>query len=85
MNRKINPVAGVVLSKTISPIAKPLSEIHCLHGVSHENTEWVSSNGFNRPRIFCLQHALEVEELLQCKGGANVLIICHSGEYILLK
>lgn len=43
-----------------------------------------SEHGFCRPRIFCLQHALEIEELLQCKGGANVLIICHS-DYIKIK
>ncbi|KAI3917095.1 hypothetical protein MKX01_003544 [Papaver californicum] len=35
-------------------------------------------NGFLRPRIFCLEHGLEIEELLQSKGGADVLIICHS-------
>lgn len=43
------------------------------------NGQWNTSNVFLRPRIFCLEHALEVEELLQCRGGANVLIICHSG------
>jgi hypothetical protein len=33
-----------------------------------------------RPRIFCLEHGVQIEELLQSKGGANLLIICHSGE-----
>ncbi|XP_077225686.1 zinc finger (C2H2 type) family protein / transcription factor jumonji (jmj) family protein [Tasmannia lanceolata] len=40
--------------------------------------QWNISDGFLRPRIFCLEHALEIEQLLQSKGGANVLIICHS-------
>lgn len=36
------------------------------------------SNTYLRPRIFCLEHAIQVEELLHSKGGANVLVICHS-------
>ncbi|KAJ4838142.1 hypothetical protein Tsubulata_035229 [Turnera subulata] len=39
---------------------------------------WNTSCKFLRPRIFCLEHALQIEELLQSKGGANMLIICHS-------
>lgn len=31
-----------------------------------------------RPRIFCLEHAIQVEELLSGKGGADLLVICHS-------
>lgn len=46
---------------------------------SDEITNWNKSNGFLRPRIFCLQHALVAEDLLQCNGGARMLIICHSG------
>lgn len=37
-----------------------------------------------RPRIFCLEHAIQVEELLSGKGGADVLVICHSGKNKLL-
>ncbi|KAG8380515.1 hypothetical protein BUALT_Bualt06G0023700 [Buddleja alternifolia] len=40
--------------------------------------EWNISNVFLKPRIFCLEHAIEIEELLRSKGGANVLVICHS-------
>ncbi|CAN4114264.1 unnamed protein product [Withania somnifera] len=36
------------------------------------------SGGLVRPRIFCLEHAIQIEELLHTKGGANVLVICHS-------
>lgn len=44
-------------------------------------SEWDASDKSLRPRIFCLQHALEVWELLQREGGAaRVLIICHSGD-----
>ncbi|KAL6649229.1 hypothetical protein ACP70R_013453 [Stipagrostis hirtigluma subsp. patula] len=50
-----------------------------------DNTlNWNTSCTFARPRIFCLQHALEIEELLEGKGGVHALIICHS-DYIKLK
>ncbi|KAF2318507.1 hypothetical protein GH714_008418 [Hevea brasiliensis] len=39
---------------------------------------WNNSSKFLRPRIFCLEHGVQIEELLQSKGGANMLIICHS-------
>ncbi|KAL5569355.1 hypothetical protein UlMin_025930 [Ulmus minor] len=39
---------------------------------------WNTSNKFLRPRSFCLEHALEIVELLQGKGGVKVLVICHS-------
>lgn len=39
---------------------------------------WSATRGFLRPRIFCLEHAIQIEEMLRSKGGANVLVICHS-------
>nr|GMD32108.1 probable lysine-specific demethylase ELF6 [Ipomoea batatas] len=33
---------------------------------------------FLRPHVFCLEHAIQTEELLRSRGGAKVLIICHS-------
>lgn len=39
---------------------------------------WNTSVKFLRPRIFCLEHAIQIMELLQSKGGANLLVICHS-------
>ncbi|TKY51603.1 lysine-specific demethylase ELF6 [Spatholobus suberectus] len=42
------------------------------------NKCWNTSSKFLRPRIFCLEHAIQIVEMLQSKGGANVLIICHS-------
>uniref|UniRef100_M8B2F1 Lysine-specific demethylase lid n=1 Tax=Aegilops tauschii TaxID=37682 RepID=M8B2F1_AEGTA len=46
--------------------------------------DWNISSAFVRPRIFCLQHALEIEELLEGKGGVHALIICHA-DYTKLK
>ncbi|KAF5467098.1 hypothetical protein F2P56_016960 [Juglans regia] len=40
--------------------------------------EWNTSSKFLRPRIFCLEHAIQIVELLHSKGGAKVLVICHS-------
>ncbi|XP_062209913.1 probable lysine-specific demethylase SE14 [Phragmites australis] len=52
---------------------------------SCDNTiNWNTSCMFARPRIFCLQHALEIELLLEGKGGVHALIICHS-DYTKLK
>nr|XP_027189002.1 probable lysine-specific demethylase ELF6 isoform X2 [Cicer arietinum] len=42
------------------------------------NKCWNISSKLLKPRIFCLDHAVQVVEMLQSKGGANVLIICHS-------
>ncbi|KAK3036679.1 hypothetical protein RJ639_031547, partial [Escallonia herrerae] len=39
---------------------------------------WATSSGSQRPRIFCLEHAIQIEKLLHLKGGANVLVLCHS-------
>ncbi|KAM6599075.1 hypothetical protein CsatA_018684 [Cannabis sativa] len=35
-------------------------------------------NKFLRPRSFCLEHAVEIIDILQGIGGAEVLVICHS-------
>ncbi|XP_039135579.1 LOW QUALITY PROTEIN: lysine-specific demethylase SE14-like [Dioscorea cayenensis subsp. rotundata] len=37
-----------------------------------------------KARIFCLQHAIEIADLFRCKGGARILIICHS-DYLKIK
>ncbi|PNT78184.1 hypothetical protein BRADI_1g74997v3 [Brachypodium distachyon] len=49
-----------------------------------DSIDWNVTSAFVRPRIFCLQHALEIEELLEGKGGSHALIICHS-DYTKLK
>ncbi|KAL6497696.1 hypothetical protein OROHE_027021 [Orobanche hederae] len=52
------------------------------HSTTSSNVEitegWNISNVSLRPRIFCIEHAIEIEKLLNSKGGANVLVICHS-------
>lgn len=39
---------------------------------------WCSTSGFLRPRVFCLEHTINIVDMLHSKGGANVLVICHS-------
>ncbi|XWS15175.1 hypothetical protein CRYUN_Cryun35bG0071800 [Craigia yunnanensis] len=39
---------------------------------------WDTPNKCLRRQIFCLEQVVQVEELLQSKGGANMLVICHS-------
>lgn len=46
--------------------------------------KWDVSNVLLRPRVFCLQHAIEVEELLHNKGGGHIRVICHS-DYLKFK
>lgn len=41
---------------------------------------WNMTYELLRPRIFCLEHAVKIKELLQPRGGASMLIICHSGD-----
>lgn len=48
---------------------------------SSENTpgmQWNLSNRSLRPRVFCLEHAIQTVDLLCLRGGANVLGLCHS-------
>lgn len=47
---------------------------------TNSQESWNTSSKFRRPRIFCLEHAIKVQELLQTKGGVNLLVICHSGK-----
>ncbi|MCL7042537.1 hypothetical protein MKW94_025569 [Papaver nudicaule] len=49
-----------------------------MHPKDKVDGQWSRVDGFLRPRIFCLEHGLEIKELLHSKGGAEVLIICHS-------
>ncbi|KAL2635636.1 hypothetical protein R1flu_007115 [Riccia fluitans] len=35
--------------------------------------------GVGRPRVLCLEHALEAHKRLEDIGGANILVVCHSG------
>ncbi|KAL6131254.1 hypothetical protein ACLB2K_069630 [Fragaria x ananassa] len=57
-------------TEILSPISNPCT--------TRFDNHWNIVNKFLRPRSFCLEHAVETLELLQCKGGANMLVICHS-------
>ncbi|KAL7228661.1 hypothetical protein ACSBR2_007379 [Camellia fascicularis] len=35
---------------------------------------WSATRGFLRPRIICLEHAIQIEEMLRSKGGANFFV-----------
>ncbi|KAL1201477.1 Lysine-specific demethylase ELF6 [Cardamine amara subsp. amara] len=39
--------------------------------------EWNTSSRHVRPRIFCLEHTIELQRLLQSRGGLKFLVICH--------
>ena len=43
--------------------------------------EWNTSSRYVRPRIFCLEHTIELQRLLQSRGGLKFLVICHKGKY----
>ncbi|KAI4384401.1 hypothetical protein MLD38_002565 [Melastoma candidum] len=49
-----------------------------------EHMDLIADNGSSldtnalRPWIFCLEHAIEIKDLLEHKGEANLVIICHS-------
>lgn len=37
--------------------------------------------GAARPRVLCLEHAVLAQQRLVSIGGANVIVVCHSGEF----
>ncbi|ESQ40332.1 hypothetical protein EUTSA_v10012447mg [Eutrema salsugineum] len=47
--------------------------------LSSENSDcvWNTSSRYIRPRIFCLEHTIELQRLLQSRGGLKFLVICH--------
>lgn len=49
----------------------------CAISVTNIDETW-DTRGFLRPRVFCMEHAVQIEELLRLKGGAKMLVICHS-------
>ncbi|XP_062001661.1 lysine-specific demethylase ELF6 [Rosa rugosa] len=67
-------------TEDLSPISNafPHAKDPVLPCTTRFNNCWNTVDKFLRPRSFCLEHAVETLELLQCKGGANMLVICHS-------
>ncbi|GLT70150.1 hypothetical protein SLA2020_422470 [Shorea laevis] len=59
------------VSGSLPPEDVPLPSINGCKG-------WNTSNKYLRPRIFCLEHTVQIGELMQSKGGANMMVICHS-------
>lgn len=55
-----------------------------LSSITKFNQRWNTSSKYLRPRIFCLEHAVQIEEIFRSKGGANILVICHSGEIVIM-
>lgn len=47
-------------------------------GKGRTSSLWKPCKGFMRPHVFCLEHALQVEEQLRALGGAHLLILCHA-------
>lgn len=54
----------------------PLSDTHD-SGKQTENIKTSCDEDSSRMHIFCLQHALEVEQRLRAVGGINILLLCH--------
>ncbi|XWS75166.1 hypothetical protein CRYUN_Cryun01aG0061600 [Craigia yunnanensis] len=73
------PVEGSVSDNVnqVTDLSLPYKDAP-LPSITKFSKGWDTSNKYLRPRIFCLEHALQVEELLQSKGGAKILVICHS-------
>lgn len=87
-------VLGYPFMSVIQPSAKVVidnitvtgHDVTQAHGVETEMVDvdkmWNMCNGYLRPRIFCLEHASKIIDLLDSMGGAKLLIICHSGDYL---
>lgn len=58
----------------------PLSDTHD-SGKQTENIKTSCDEDSSRMHIFCLQHALEVEQRLRAVGGINILLLCHQGTF----
>ncbi|CAA7410568.1 unnamed protein product [Spirodela intermedia] len=72
-------ILGYPFMSVIQPRGKSTNLLSGEGTTGDLGSEWDTSDRSLRSRIFCLQHALDIWELLQREGGvARVLIICHS-------
>lgn len=62
----------------ISSLLVDAKEDNGISSVSNYKKKWNTCSRFFRPRFLCLEHAVQVKELLHSKGGINILVICHS-------
>lgn len=67
----LGPAAGYAFQENIPFTANAM-------GKGRTSSLWKPCKGFMRPHVFCLEHALEVEEQLRAMGGAHLLILCHA-------
>ncbi|KAG7554063.1 JmjN domain [Arabidopsis suecica] len=81
-------VLGFPFMSVVQPSEKALKDLSERQGetdaqeittLSSEKSdcEWKSSSRYIRPRIFCLEHTIELQRLLQSRGGLKFLVICH--------
>jgi hypothetical protein len=83
-------VLGFPFMSVVQPSEKALKDLSERQGetdaqeimtLSSEKSdcEWKTSSRYIRPRIFCLEHTIELQRLLQSRGGLKFLVICHKG------
>lgn len=81
-------VLGFPFMSVVQPSEKALKDLSERQGetdaqeimtLSSEKSdcEWKTSSRYIRPRIFCLEHTIELQRLLQSRGGLKFLVICH--------
>ncbi|VVB13157.1 unnamed protein product [Arabis nemorensis] len=63
--------------KALKDLSESQGEIDAQKITSLSDGEWNTSSRYIRPRIFCLEHTVELQRLLQSRGGLKFLVICH--------
>jgi len=71
----------ICLLKSINSVSINSTDAQEIMTLSSEKSdcEWKTSSRYIRPRIFCLEHTIELQRLLQSRGGLKFLVICHKG------
>lgn len=67
-----------------SPMAHKAETTTATSLVDFENKPFTTrpDEDSSRMHIFCLQHAVQVEKQLRSIGGANIMLVCHPGDYL---
>ncbi|KFK24872.1 putative lysine-specific demethylase elf6-like [Arabis alpina] len=63
--------------KALKDLSESQGEIDAQKITTLSDCEWNTSSRCIRPRIFCLEHTIELQRLLQSRGGLKFLVICH--------
>lgn len=71
----------ICLLKPINCVSINYTDAQEITTLSSEKSdcEWKTSSRYIRPHIFCLEHTIELQRLLQPRGGLKFLVICHKG------